>query len=264
LAKRTHRQIKQITTRKYQVAKGYRDLDGMRRYFASEGQFRAYQKNIQSLIHAGRHYDHIADAMCDSLFDVEVLGISNNGQAYMMVADYGDCLDYILHRLCGCKLRDIRKIEDYSLISRAILGNDLRDAGDIPLSRLLFASSELKQYFAALTDKGADSFSGHDDQVSWVAYKFYSEVLSLLGFIKFYTTVVVCNSFLGTFGRKGIIRSTSYSKIAATVSGIFDEVVTIHDLDNPNIEDYKVVYRTFRPYEYLGEVITKNEFSRKV
>lgn len=45
---------------------------------------------------------------------------------------------------------------------------------------------------------------------------------------------------------------------------MFNDVVRIHDTSDGKIEDYDVVYRTYCPYEYFGEVITKDEFSRKV
>lgn len=181
-----------------------------------------------------------------------------------MIADYGNCLDYVLHRLYACKMSDIRAIDDYDEISKSILGYDFRDTLDIPLSRLILASDELSTYFAALAFESRETIPECNDRISWMIYQFYKDVLSTFGFIKFYTTVVVCNSFMRSAGRKGIIRSTSYSKIAAASSEMFNDVVRIYDASDGKIEDYDVVYRTYCPYECFGEVITKDEFSRKV
>ena len=240
---RTKRQMEQITVRKYAIDKKHADLSGMRPYFRNEEQYVLYKNKILSDISRGRQYEHIGKAARDSLFDVESLGISANGQDFVMIADYSLCLDYILHRLCGCQMDEIRRI---------------------PFSRLALASDKVGSYLASLAYDCQDQILDVSDRTSWVIYKFYMDIFDILSIIKFYTTVVICNSFLSKFGRKGIIRSTTYSKVLATVSGKFDEVVTIHDTADNNIQDYKIVYRTYSPFEYLGEVITKNEFSREV
>lgn len=264
LVGRTKRQIKQIATRGYKIDKRHRTLEGIRPYCRDEHHYRLYKEYFMKLISDGRKYQSIGDAMEDSLFEVEALGIANNGQPYVLVADYSSCLDYILHRLYGCKISDIRAIDDYDRISKAILSYDFKNASDIPLSRLILASDELSTYFASLAYESKDEILECNDRISWMAYQFYKDVLSTLGFIKFYTTVVLCNSFMSLAGRKGIIRSTSFSKIAAASSVMFNDVVKIHDRSSDNIEDYEIVYRTYCPYEYFGEVIIKDELSRKV
>lgn len=261
---RTKRQMEQITIRKYAIDKKHADLSGMRPYFRNEEQYVLYKNKILSDISRGRRYEHIGKAARDSLFDVESLGISANGQDFVMIADYSLCLDYVLHRLCGCQMDEIRRIDDYAKISRAILTYDFLEVSEIPFSRLALASDKVGSYLASLAYDCQDQILDVSDRTSWVIYKFYMDIFDILSIIKFYTTVVICNSFLSKFGRKGIIRSTTYSKVLATVSGKFDEVVTIHDTANSDIQDYKIVYRTYSPFEYLGEVITKNEFSREV
>ena len=67
-----------------------------------------------------------------------------------------------------------------------------------------------------------------------------------------------------------MIRSMSYSSVLATVPVQYDKIITLHQLDTgidsgkPKIEDYQVQARSYKPYEYMGEVIRQNEFSWKI
>lgn len=262
LLSRAKRQIGQISTRGYEMATRERNMERMQKYFSSEEDFKNYRNYIRALIKEGRHYDTLGFARSDSLFDVESLGIANNGQNFMMIADFSYSLDYIMHRLCGCKLEDIRAIKDYDRISKAVMNYDIDSISDIPLARLISASDKVEKYLVDIVKRSNSMDIVEEDKLSWVAYTFYKDIISLAGYIKFYTTVVVCDSFLNLFGKKGVIRSTSFSKIAATVDQRFDDIITIHDTENAQIEDYDIVYRSYGAYEYLGEVITLNEFSR--
>lgn len=213
----------------------------------------------------GRKYETIGTASSDSLFEVEALGIPEYGYGFTLIVDFSDCLDYVLHRTFGCKIEDIRGIDRYEDISWAILNNDFsRLDTDVTFDRLLSSSKELSSAFAKLS-KAAKSNNeiSVNDQASWVAYQFYVTVLLTLCPLKFYTAMEVCNNLSIVGGQKGTVRSQNFSSVIATVHAKFSEPVVLHQIDG-TFDDYSLIVRSYAPYEYLGEVIRKNELSRKL
>lgn len=262
LLARAKRQKEQIASRGYDLMGIHRHLDGLEPYFKNKAELEEYRNHIFDLIKAGRYYEKIASASCDSLFEVEALGVAKSAQAFVMICDFSECLDYVLHRAYHCKIDDIRKIEGYDEISRSILNNDFSLSGDVKFDRLLNASQELRNAFAELS-KESEVITSCEERLSWVIFQFYKTVLSTLSDIKYYVALDVCQQISKLCGQKGIIRSVNYSSVLATVSTRFDEVVNIHQLSG-SFDDYQIVFRTYRPYEYVGEVLRRNDFARKM
>lgn len=269
LRNESNRQSKQISTRKYTIKKNCEDLAGLDYYFDDEVALKRYKEHLLDLLRSGRKYSRIGKAGCDSLFELETLGVAEYGKPYVMIADFSDCLDYVLHRAYGCKIDDVRKIENYSAISRALLNFDFAGLDhQTTFECLMSASNELNGALAKISEEAENQDLLASDKVTWVIYNFYSNVLSTLADIKYYTTMCICRNQREMEGDKGVIRSISYSSVLATVPIKYDKVITLHQLEEGGvatpghkIDDYNVTFRSYKPYEYVGEVIRQNEFN---
>lgn len=271
LRNEANRQVRQVTTRGYKLDRQFKGFDGLQYYFSNQDSLNDYRAHLNVLLEQQRKYSYIGSAGCDNLYELETLGIASNSRGYVMILDFSDCLDYVLHRLYGCKIDDIRKIKDYSRVSRALLNFNFASLDhQATFDDLMSVSNELRGALAHLADEAEHKDLASNDKAIWVIYRFYSEVLSHLSDVKYYVTMCICRNYLEMEGDKGVIRSMSYSSVLATVPVQYDKIITLHQLDTgidsgkPKIEDYQVQARSYKPYEYMGEVIRQNEFSWKI
>lgn len=254
------RSYRKMMTRDYQILPQYSDLSGMNPYFAEcPEQLQFYKDNLLQKLKAGRSYQQIGEASRDSLYELETLCIGTYTQGYVLILDFSQALDYILHRLYRCKIEDIRRIEGYNNISASILNYNFdRMSSQITFERLLNASDELLVAISALSkivkEKGTLS---QQRQVQWMIFKFYSSVLSELHRVKYYSMMMLCASAEVATEKRGVIRSSNYSSIVATISHRIEGVLTIHQ-NNNIFDDYEIPIRSYLPFEYLGEVVRKN------
>lgn len=265
-----NRQMEQVRTRKCSISKPERVLSKLDYYFDDETTLRNYKRHIMNLIDTRRKYHSIGGAWCDNLYELETLNIADYCRPYVMIADFSDCLDYVLHRRYGCKISDIRGIDNYSAISRALLNFDFASLDHkATFDALLSASPELRAALMRIAEEADEQDVGAADKAIWVIYRLYCQILSELATVKFYTMMCVCRDKGEMDGDKGVIRSMNYSSVLATVPVKYDKVVTLHHLPDGacvpthKVEDYQVPFRSYKPFEYVGEVIRRNEFSWK-
>ncbi len=178
-----------------------------------------------------------------------------------LIADFSDCLDLVMHRTYGCRIKDIRKIDNYSVVSWSMLNKDFTHIGtEVTFESLLSASNEFYQHMSGLSAKVKESPEiPAEEQVGYMVYLFYKELLAVLHRLKFYAMADVCRQLSG-MGNKTVIRSMSYSSVLACTSEEFNDAVILHQLDG-TYEDYSVPFRTYKPYEYAGEVLRKDELA---
>lgn len=259
------RQYGKMLTRNYEILPQYSDLAGMDSYFSNKEELKYYKDTLFVKLKRGRNYSYIGEASRDSLYELETLGVGTYTQGYVWIADFSKSLDYVLHRLYRCNMEQIRKIEDYDLISGSIMNcNFSRMDSTITFERLLHASDELLYAIGRLSKEAKEKESLNvNNQVSWMIFQFYKSIISELHDVKYYTMMMLCAANGLGLEKKGVIRSNNFSSIVATASRRFDGMVTIHQKDS-SIEDYQIAVRSYAPYEYLGEVIRNNEFTWKI
>ncbi len=264
-AQAMYRQRGKMYQRGFKLNPQFGKLNGMREYFNDASEFEYYRSNLFKQLDRfkpGKRYEFIGSAAMDTLYELETLGVGEYVHGYIMIADFSRSLDYVLHRQYGCKMQDIRGIEDYDLISSSILNcNFDKVDSQITFDRLLKASPELCNGISQLSEVASKNEElSVDNQVSWMIYTFYQEILSMLSNVKYYTMMMLCTNSEVYRHNKGAIRSSSYSSIIATIDCRFDDEVTLHQ-NNDKIDDYKIIVRSYAPYEYLGEVLRNNEFT---
>lgn len=263
-----NRTMAQIQKRGFVLKDCYKDLAGLEPYFSDRKSFLSYREKLYKLLEAGRHYTQVGDAACDNLYELEALAIAAYGNRFSrnlaLIADFSDCLDFVMHRAYGCRIGDIRRIDNYSIVSRSLLERDFSCIGsEVTFERLLGASNEFYQKMSDISAKVKENPGiPADEQVFYMVYLFYRELLSILHRLKFYAVADVCRQ-LSVQGNKAVIRSMNYSSVLACVSEEFNDVVLLHQIDG-TFDDYEVPFRTYKPYEYLGEVLRRDELVRGI
>ncbi len=260
-----NRTMAQIQKRGFELKDCYKDLSGLEPYFSDKAALQGYKSKLYKLLDDGRQYEQVGEAACDNLYDLEALAVAAYGSSFYtnlaLIVDFSGCLDFIMHRGYGCRIRDIRKIKDYNVVSRSLLNRDFARIGtEVTFDSLLSASNEFYQQMSDLSTRVQENLEiPKDEQVPYMIYEFYRKLLSVLHRLKFYVMADVCRQ-LSAKGNKTVIRSMSYSSVLACTSEVFNDVVKLHQLDG-TFDDYEVPFRTYKPYEYIGEVLRRDELA---
>jgi hypothetical protein len=254
------RQRKALATRPFVLDKSYREFNGLDEFFSSPSDLRRYKEHLNLLLAEGRKISYIGDAECDNMFELEALNLSRSSRMLSMVVDFSDCLDLVLNRAYGCKIDDIRRIDDYSVVSRSILNYDFKESIGSDFGKLLDASEDLEKSFIELSNRTKEMDMYYHDRLPWVVFQFYETVLGTLSHMKWCTVLQALREMEGAGYGKGVIRSSSYSSIVATVESSFNEMVELKFNDGFS---YSVAFRTYRTYEYVGEVL-RNDVGWKI
>lgn len=260
---RACRQSQQIATRQFKIASEFSDFNELNAYYVDPKELERQKVKLNELVEQGRQYSYIGSAGCDNMFPLEAMNLAHNSKSYASILDFSNCLDFALMYSYGCKLEDIRKIDDYEKISKAILNYDFEQVGNVCFSSLIEASDELQKAFVELSNRAKAQDMYYNDRLPWMIYRFYDKILSDLSLVKFYVMVVICNHLEKTVGRKGVIRSMNFSSVMATTDDLVNEKIFI-SYEKLGIKDYPVPIRTYRPFEYVGEVLRQDVTYRKV
>lgn len=261
--RRANRQSGQIETRDCKLQPQYKDLKGLDKYFKDAEELQQYKEKILSILDKPREYQHIGGARLDSHFEVELLGICDS-RPYVMVTDWSYSLAYLLHTLFDCKVKDIESIEDYDQISYAILNAKFDLVSDKTLSILAEASPQMLDYFSKAIQKNRAKFSNRNARELFICYDLYTQIMGTMNHLAVYTATKINDYFHETNPNlsKGVIRSIGFSKVVSATTARVDEEVIVRD-PSGILDDYRVMCRTYEPYEYVGEEMFKNEFNRK-
>lgn len=230
----------------YGVAKG--DIQKHLSVTNPNQAFLKYKQEVVEALSQNRNYIKMCGGSCDNLFSLELLGIEKNSQQYMILADLGNCLDYILHLLSGCSMQNIRNIPNYEAVSNAILNNQFDKLHDITYSILMGIDPDLDRYFEQLYWKINEELDVQNRTDKVILQKFivvfHSQLLRKLQVVKAYIMAFL-RSKDETFRYKS---KTFAASLGTSAYRLQDTEVT---LTNTNCEDYKITLQTFGKYEYI-------------
>lgn len=249
-----NRRRKQIVTRKFCLNPNYADLTGIDSYFSNALELKRFKAFLKNLIDNGRTYEHIGDADCDNMFLLEAMNLGDSAKSFSIIVDFSNCLDLVLAEAFGCRLEDIRKIDNYDEVSRSILNYDFENIPDVTFASLIEASEQIEKVFTTLSRKCQEQNMLYSDRLYWVVFNFYQKILETVGKLKSYVMVKVSKDLSVMSGSKVVYRSMNYSTAVATGDVLFNEMVTLHYKDK-DIPDYDIAFRSYKTFEYLGEEI---------
>lgn len=162
--------------------------------------------NLNRVLEGSRKYTSILGLEYDSHYFVEKLGLSKASREYIIEIDMSTSLDLAFYLLTHSSIENIRKINDYNQISKALLRLD-KHFLDIPVSKLMGVDEYLDEY---LEDKL--SIGGEEYCLEMLLRTILTKIGDILKYIGFYLQSNVNGVVMKSFGKNSIILH-SYDKI---------------------------------------------------
>lgn len=215
-------------------------------------QFIKFRDNTLQLLHLKRKYSELGGYYCDNMFNLELLGLDKNSKKYMILVDFSEALDYVLHRLSHCKMENIKSIENYSLLSRCLLNNDMSEIEHLNFSVFMNIDKELDQYLVDLYTEVENSYSDpyrtEDKLLERYITVFYNRLLGEIDGLKAYIM-----RYLREENDSLRYKSKSFAASVGTLDVVpVDNVLILKD---NSYEDYTLNLGVFEKYEYVNSLI---------
>jgi hypothetical protein len=233
----------------YMITRKIELVEGLDDYLTKSASDPDTAYHIKSVLAAKeetkRTYTNVFGNMMDFHHEVEKLGIVKHRLRYTSIISLEDSLDYILHRLSGADMENIRAIPNYKSISRALLKLNY-DALDAEFGVFSSADKKLASYMENLymevevEDEEERSLKFVDKFVSAVI----REVQLVLEYVAFsYYFAQERNTF--------IPRSKSLCSFVATCQNNLQEELI---LQSPGFSDYTLYVRSFERWKYCENI----------
>ena len=88
-------------------------------------EFIKFRNEVVKAACSERDCEEFVGSYSDNHFSLELLGLEKNSKKYMVLVDFSESLDYILHLLSHCDMENIRAIPNYTEVSKAFLNGDM-------------------------------------------------------------------------------------------------------------------------------------------
>lgn len=214
-------------------------------------------ERLQSVERAGRSYEHIGKAGCDSLWELEALGIGEWCRTWTVMIDLSDALDLLMHLEFNCSVDECRAMQDYETVSKSLL-NYKFDNGTTKFGVLFFESAVMSkaymQIIKEIEENPTYACCTQDEKMSHFVFTVYSRILQKAADVKDYIVAALQAMFPGQI----IYRSKNFSSAIMTSDvEINSDLVLKHD----DLE-YTIKVRSYKRYEWAQEVMA-NEFNRE-
>lgn len=233
----------QIMTRGFQLDKQLTYLNEIK---SDSDNFLKYREECFKTAETTRNYSNIISNNYDSHFNLELLGIAKYTRQYTVVVDLSESLDLILSILSNCELEAIRKLNNYTKVSKDILNFELEQSEKISITDIIDLDRNLSRWFNSLTYRKRGSICAVDlqDATYSILFSFYTELQNALEQTK---------DYIGTFLQKvGLPGSVYRSKSKAAIIVSSDVIL---DDDEPLLLGYngkvsEVKCYCLKPFEY--------------
>lgn len=217
--------------------------------------FLKFKQEALTALQTQHSYIKMGQSSCDSHFSLELLGVGKNCEQYLILLDFSECLDYVLHLMSKCSTESVRRIPNYAAISRALLNNDFQNVNEVTYSVLMGIDPLLDKYLEDLyweiSDDCDDLVKTDELLLRRFLVSFYSKLLEQAQVIKAYIMV-----FLRQFDTTFRYRSKSFAASLGTSSKRYEDLNLI--LKNDGYEDYHIKLQVFEKYEYI-KFLTEKE-----
>ena len=237
----------QIETRQFAIDPTKGGIDDIRKHVncCNTHALDEYVTSLKNAVALGRKYNKIGQAGCDSLFEVEALGIALYAKQYTMILDFSDSLDYILHRLSRCDMRSIRNIPDYRKISNSIMNFDFSSVEEVLFETFFQVDPKLDEYFKGLLENSEHITVSSENKMNWVIGRFYIDILEMAARIKDYTMTYFAKH---TPKHSFAYRSKSFSAALGSSDHKFDSRVVF---TQDGFSDYALDLKFYEPFDYV-------------
>lgn len=195
-----------------------------------------------------RNYEELFGKISDSHNEIEKLGVCRYGKPYTTIISLEDSLDYVLHRLSGASIENIRNVRGYDTLSRALMKLNYEALQGFTVDSFLSLDARLDKYVMSLFSKVDDS-DGMEQNTFLLSFirNILMEASSVTEYVSFYFNSL---QEQGT----SVIRSKSFCTFVITSAQKLDGEIIIRD---SGYEDYKLLVRSFEKKEYASNIELK-------
>lgn len=224
------KQSQQVLTRVFKPVRNVDCLKGFHcenRHFKNTAQEAEFLYKNYEIICTAR-YEHLTKITAmDKMHTLELLGVGRYAKPYTVLLDFKDELAYFLHLLSGCKVENIRAIENYQQLSRSLLTYDQAALERFNITALMGLDPALDSFFVILLG-GVSCNRKHsiwtmEDVTNEFAYKFYITLMDCVSETRDYVAVCMCRCSNGQI----VYRSKGYSDAILSSDTAFTEPVNI-------------------------------------
>ena len=113
-------------------------------------EFIKFRNEVVKAACSERDCEEFVGSYSDNHFSLELLGLEKNSKKYMVLVDFSESLDYILHLLSHCDMENIRAIPNYTEVSKAFLNGDMDALAKETYSIFIQCDPALTKYMSDL------------------------------------------------------------------------------------------------------------------
>ena len=113
-------------------------------------EFIKFRNEVVKAACSERDCEEFVGSYSDNHFSLELLGLEKNSKKYMVLVDFSERLDYILHLLSHCDMENIRAIPNYTEVSKAFLNGDMDALAKETYSIFIQCDPALTKYMSDL------------------------------------------------------------------------------------------------------------------
>ena len=224
------KQSQQVLTRVFKPVRNVDCLRGLHyesRHFKNTVQEADFLYKNYEIICTTR-YEHLTRlAAMDKMHTLELLGVGRYAKPYTVQLDFKDELAYFLHLLSGCKVENIRTIENYKQLSRSLLTYDQAALERFNITALMGIDPALDSFFVVLLGDVScnrkHAIWTMEDVTNEFVYKFYITLMDCVSETRDYVAVYMCSRSNGQM----VYRSKSYSDAILSSNDAFTEPVIV-------------------------------------
>lgn len=265
-----NRKAKQVEYRKFRLKESDQYINFLNDESTEDIHFKFMKQEVSRLKNHQRNYNKItSNITSDNLRLLELMGLGEYMKKYVVVIDFEDKLDYLLHRLSGCNMKSVREgIPDYLSFSRNFLQCNLNNLGTTKVGVLYDIDPKLDSYLDMLYNKVSISIRTETEEsnmnyiVDSLLYELYISILNELIRVRDYTVESICVSNKYDL----IMRSKGYSDFICTCSTPILEDLVLENRDlksgNKNMQDCIIRAKNYRICEYAYKEVRDIELSR--
>lgn len=186
-----------------------------------------------------RTVNNVGPYIKDYFFELDAMGVEKYSNDYIVVISTCDSLDLVLNRLCGADMNKIRNIDNYQLLSRALITGDLNLLSNIELKSLLNIDENLDSFLISRYSASRDKF----EFIRSLSVLIVNEAQYILD-----ETMKKFRTFYEEdMGKKIVLRCMSCTRLVCGVNEPMDYEVTIGD-------NYYLKLKSHGKYEFINYV----------
>ena len=213
----------------------------------SNPEFIKFRDEVIKEVCSERECEKFVGSFSDNHFNLELLGLEKNSRKYMVLVDFSESLDYILHLLSHCDMKNVRAIPNYKEISKAFLNGDMDTLAKETYTNFIKCDPALTKYMVDLYLEILYSYSDNENLLNKYIVIFYKKILEQTKAAKAYIM-----TYLRSFDSDFRYKSKTYAASLGTTNTKITDTNLLLKVNG--YDDYSLPLQVYTKYEYLKKL----------